>query len=267
MPATSPPRPPLGRLAARLVVGLAALVLVLVAGTGVASAHASLVSTTPADGQSVPTAPQIVSATFTESISADVGGLTVRNTDGDRVDEGNSSVSANTLQVTVPTDLPDGTYIATYRVLSADGHPVSGSWLFGVGTAPVDPSAAGPVGTGDAGLGGRRRRRPLRHLPERPARRRAWPSSSPSSTTSGPTAGSSCRSCASPPSSACSASWARSSPRPPCSPAAASAPPPTARSSRACSPTASAGRRPCCSSASPPCTSPPTPTGCWSPRC
>ena len=150
MPATTTSTTAVARLAARLAVGLAAMVLVLVAGTGVASAHASLVSTTPADGQSVPTAPQIVSASFSESISADVGGLTVRNTDGDRVDEGNSSISANTLQVTVPTDLPEGTYIATYRVLSADGHPVSGSWLFGVGTAPVDPSAIGTGGTGDS---------------------------------------------------------------------------------------------------------------------
>ena len=151
MPDTSPPTPPFARLARRLVVGLLTMVVVLVAGTGVASAHASLVSTTPVDGQSVPTVPQIVSATFSESISADVGGLTVRNTHGDRVDDGNSSVSSNTLQVTVPTDLPEGTYIATYRVLSADGHPVSGSWLFGVGTAPVDPSAASAKGTGDAG--------------------------------------------------------------------------------------------------------------------
>ena len=78
MPDTSPPTPPFARLARRLVVGLLTMVVVLVAGTGVASAHASLVSTTPVDGQSVPTVPQIVSATFSESISADVGGLTVR---------------------------------------------------------------------------------------------------------------------------------------------------------------------------------------------
>jgi copper transport protein len=151
MPATSQPTAPFGRLARRALAGLAVLVLVLLAGTGVASAHASLESTTPADGQSVPTAPQIVSATFTETISADVGGLTIRNTDGDRVDQGNSSANGTTLSVTVPTDLPAGTYVATYRVLSADGHPVSGSWLFGVGTAPVDPSAASATGTGDAG--------------------------------------------------------------------------------------------------------------------
>ena len=220
MPATTTSTTAVARLAARLAVGLAAMVLVLVAGTGVASAHASLVSTTPADGQSVPTAPQIVSASFSESISADVGGLTVRNTDGDRVDEGNSSISANTLQVTVPTDLPEGTYIATYRVLSADGHPVSGSWLFGVGTAPVDPSAIGAGGTGDS-AGRSSGPSPASSPTSAPCSPPGWPSSSPSSTTSGPTAGSSCRSCASRPSSGCSASWARSSPRPPCSPAGA----------------------------------------------
>jgi copper transport protein len=151
MPATTSPKPAAARLLGRLAGGLAAMVLVMVVGTGVASAHASLVSSTPADGQSVPTVPQIVSATFSETISADVGGLTVRDSNGDRVDDGNSSVSNNTLQVTVPTNLRDGTYIATYRVLSADGHPVSGSWLFGVGTAPVDPSAIANKSTGDAG--------------------------------------------------------------------------------------------------------------------
>ena len=151
MPAISPPKSPIGRLARRGVVGLAVMVFVLVAGTGIASAHASLESTTPADGQSVPTPPQTVSATFSESVTADVGGLTVRNTDGDVVDQGNSSTSGTTLSVTLQPDLADGTYIATYRVLSADGHPVSGSWLFGIGSAPVDPSAASKGATGDAG--------------------------------------------------------------------------------------------------------------------
>jgi len=153
MPAISQPKSPIGRLARRSVVGAAVMVIVLAAGTGIASAHASLESTTPADGQSVPTAPQTVSATFSESISvsADVGGLSVRNTAGDVVDQGNSSTSGSTLSVTLQPDLGDGTYIATYRVLSADGHPVSGSWLFGIGSAPVDPSAASKGAAGDTG--------------------------------------------------------------------------------------------------------------------
>jgi copper transport protein len=149
MPASPSPTARLRRASTRGLAALAVLVLVLVTGTGVASAHASLVSTNPVDGQSVPTPPQLVTATFSEGVSVESGGgLSVRNRAGDQVDEGNSSAQANTLQVTLPNDLPDGTYIATYRVVSADGHPVSGSWTFGIGTGPVDLSA--PVSTGDA---------------------------------------------------------------------------------------------------------------------
>ena len=149
MPASPSPTTRLRRASARGLAAVAVLVLVLVTGTGVASAHASLVSTNPVDGQSVPTPPQLVTATFSEGVSLESGGgLSVRNRAGDQVDQGNSSAQANTVEVTLPSDLPDGTYIATYRVVSADGHPVSGSWIFGIGNGPVDLSATSS--TGDA---------------------------------------------------------------------------------------------------------------------
>lgn len=149
MPATPSPTTRLRRVAGRGAIAVAVLVVVLVAGTGVASAHASLVSTNPVDGQSVPTPPQLVTASFTEAVSVESGGgLTVRNRAGDQVDEGNSSAQGTVLQVTLPSDLPEGTYIATYRVVSADGHPVSGSWVFGIGSGPVDLSAPGTTGDG-----------------------------------------------------------------------------------------------------------------------
>ena len=155
MPVTSPRnRPPrTGNLLRVAVLAfLAALAVVLVTGTGTASAHATLESTDPADGQSLP-ADQIgtVTATFSEDVSADVGGLSVRNSDGETVDDGDSTTAGKVLSVGVRTDLPDGTYVATYRVLSADGHPISGSWLFGVGTGPVDPSAASAEPPSDRG--------------------------------------------------------------------------------------------------------------------
>ena len=34
------------------------------------------------------------------------------------------------IAVSLPADLPDGTYTATYRVISADSHPVSGGFVF-----------------------------------------------------------------------------------------------------------------------------------------
>ena len=126
------------------MLGAAIIVTVLGLGTGVASAHASLVATSPADGTSVTPSPATVSATFSERVSIGVGGLTVRNTRGLRVDTGPNSLdgAGTTVSVSLQPSLPDGTYVATYRMLSADGHPVSASFLFGVGTGPVDPNAA-----------------------------------------------------------------------------------------------------------------------------
>ena len=45
----------------------------------------------------------------------------------------------------MPADLPDGAYVVTFRVVSADGHPISGAFSFGVGTAAtaVPDSATG----------------------------------------------------------------------------------------------------------------------------
>ena len=127
----------------RLPLALAAVVVVLHAGTGVAAAHASLVATNPGDGSSVASSPVEVNATFSESVSIELGGLSVRDIDGTRVDDGASQVDTTGLTVAtrLRPDLPDGTYVATYRVLSADGHPVSGSFLFGIGTGAIDAAA------------------------------------------------------------------------------------------------------------------------------
>lgn len=115
---------------------------VLILGTGVASAHATVIASSPADGSSVATSPTDVSITFSESISATSGGLSVLDRDGARVDGGTSTVvDGRTLTTTITRALPDGTYVMTYRVLSADGHPVSGSSIFGVGSGAVDASA------------------------------------------------------------------------------------------------------------------------------
>ena len=61
-------------------------------------------------------------------------------------------------------DLPDGTYVVSYRVVSADGHPVRGGSVFGVGDGEVDTGAlgrvAGRLGRPDVGGGRRGRARP-----------------------------------------------------------------------------------------------------------
>lgn len=125
------------------------MVAVLSFGADGAGAHANIVTTTPADGTSVSESPATVSARFSERVSISAGGLTVRDVEGVRVDAGPSRVDSvgTTVTVDLRPSLPDGTYVATYRVLSADGHPVSASFLFGVGTGPIDTAAASQAGT------------------------------------------------------------------------------------------------------------------------
>ena len=139
----------MSRIARQLVAALAILVGVLALGTTAASAHATLESSSPADGQSVLTSPSEIRITFSEAVTTISGGLSVLNADGKTVDTGNSEiVGGRTLVAPISETLSDGTYVATYRVLSADGHPVSGSILFGVGNGALDRSAL-PSSNGD----------------------------------------------------------------------------------------------------------------------
>ena len=139
----------MSRIARQLVATLAILVGVLALGTTAASAHATLESSSPADGQSVLTSPSEIRITFSEAVTTISGGLSVLDADGKTVDVGNSEVvGGRTLVAPISETLSDGTYVATYRVLSADGHPVSGSILFGVGNGALDRSAQ-PSSTGD----------------------------------------------------------------------------------------------------------------------
>jgi len=128
----------------RLLATVAVVTALSGAFTGVASAHAALLGTTPADQEAVDTDPGLVTATFSERVSVDVGGLSVRDTDGQRVDQGESTIddAGTTVSVGLQPGLPDGIYVVTYRVLSADGHPVSGAWNFGIGDVQVQSSVA-----------------------------------------------------------------------------------------------------------------------------
>ncbi len=103
-----------------------------------ASAHAVVLSSSPGDGDRVPSAPSTVSIQFSEAISADLGGLKVLDAKGERVDADDQSQPDPTrLAVGLRPDLPPGTYVANYKVISADGHPVSGAIVFGVGNGVI----------------------------------------------------------------------------------------------------------------------------------
>ena len=108
-----------------------------------ASAHASLVKADPAVGQTLAAAPTQVSLTFdddlTEIAGQVVNEIQVFNSAKKRVDATNSAVTGATVTVGL-SEIPSGTYSVVYRVLSADGHPVSGEYQFKL----AKPSAVSP---------------------------------------------------------------------------------------------------------------------------
>jgi copper transport protein len=139
--------------------GRRALALVAVA-TGLAvlpaapaQAHASIVGTTPSNGQQVSTRPDAVRVTFDEPVTLVAArSATVLDESGDRVDTGQVTLDAagNTLTIPLEAGLPRGVFVASWSVLSADTHPVGGSIEFGYGQPPSPAAAAEPTGPSPA---------------------------------------------------------------------------------------------------------------------
>ncbi|MDI6101872.1 copper resistance protein CopC [Actinoplanes sp. NEAU-A12] len=106
-----------------------------------ARAHAALVGSDPAGNSVVPDAPNRVTLTFSESVQLISGKIRVLAPDGSRADQGEPSVSGT--QVTIPLSAGGGrgTYLVSYRVTSADSHPVAGTITYSVGAASTPPAA------------------------------------------------------------------------------------------------------------------------------
>ncbi|KAA9154666.1 copper resistance protein CopC [Amycolatopsis acidicola] len=109
--------------------------LLLVAGAGVASAHAALDSTDPAQGSVLATAPARVTLTFSETVQVAGNGVRVLAPDGTQADAGQAGSAGNAVFVGLRGGLPEGTYTVSWRVVSADSHPVSGAFTFSIGHA------------------------------------------------------------------------------------------------------------------------------------
>ncbi|MEA2896200.1 MAG: copper transport protein [Bradyrhizobium sp.] len=114
----------------RFFTAFAALLLVLCISTG-AFAHASLVSTEPRDGSVFAQAPKKVELRFNEAVTPAV--ISLIDAEGRARDDAAVHAVNETISITLPDGLPPGTQVISYRVISADGHPISGSMVFSVG--------------------------------------------------------------------------------------------------------------------------------------
>ena len=143
----------MSRLLATLVLAIS-LTAAAMAGAGVASAHATRVATDPVENTELTQSPQTVSATFNEALQPQFAAMTVVGPDRNVWSTGDPKVDGAVVSVGVRPLGPSGTYTVNYRVTSADGHVVSGSWSFRLtvpGTGAPGPSAS-PASPADDGI-------------------------------------------------------------------------------------------------------------------
>lgn len=113
-----------------------------------AGAHAVLEGSSPTRGAALESSPGAITLRFNEPVEAGFGSVRVYDREGERLDDGElfrPDGKEEGVGIGVAPDLEDGVYTVTYRVISADSHPVSGGFTFTVG----DPEGAAAVGVAE----------------------------------------------------------------------------------------------------------------------
>ena len=115
-----------------------------------ALAHSDLISSDPAAGASLEQMPESFSLTFNEELIS-IEGEVVNTLELQSADGANYLLSAATIAGPVVSakvgdgDYPAGNYLLKFRVVSADGHPVTGEISFStqsateIGSTPAEP--------------------------------------------------------------------------------------------------------------------------------
>ena len=115
-----------------------------------ANAHTSLELSTPSDSQSIEFLPYELSASFDEDLieieGEVVNTLELQSADGTKYVLSSATIAGPTVSATAADgEYPAGNYLLKYRVVSADGHPVTGEIRFStqslttIGSAPAEP--------------------------------------------------------------------------------------------------------------------------------
>ena len=114
-----------------------AVAVLIVFRPDLASAHANLADADPAPNSVLESPPSRITIWFTEPLEPSFSTIEVLDSQGTRVDNDDSAVDPRdptVMYVTVPDDLPNGTYTVAWRNLSTvDGHTIRGTFFYSVG--------------------------------------------------------------------------------------------------------------------------------------
>ncbi|AMN41925.1 copper resistance CopC/CopD family protein [Rhodoplanes sp. Z2-YC6860] len=112
-------------------------VLLALITASAAWAHATLVGSEPADRAMVPESPPAVTLQFNEPVSP--VSIVLVGPNGASSTLKGVTAKDETLTVAMPGALAKGTHLLSWRVISADGHPVSGTVMFSIKEASAEP--------------------------------------------------------------------------------------------------------------------------------
>jgi copper transport protein len=131
-----------------LSVATLGLAISMTMGTAPASAHAQLLDTNPQEGEVLADWPQTAELRFNEPVRLIDGGIRLLSGDGTAPFTLAAQVLDHAVIAVFPSSLPDGAYALSYRVVSADGHALTGAITFRVGLATT--ALPGPDLSGDS---------------------------------------------------------------------------------------------------------------------
>jgi copper resistance protein C len=128
-------RQPLGSLLFAVVPHVPEPALPRSASPKIRLAHAKIVRTSPEQGSVAPEGVGKVEVWYDAGIRNEFAALAVINAAGDRVDKHDAAIdSFDQSHVSCSVEaLKPGGYTVRYRAISADGHQVSGAWVFQIG--------------------------------------------------------------------------------------------------------------------------------------
>ena len=136
---------PIARTVVAVTLGLVALAGLAVAP---ASAHSKLVSSSPVDGATLDLPPATVSFTFDEPLLPGTQTISINDENGNVIATESASPDGVTISVPWPAVASTGEFQVAYRVVSGDGHPVTGAIMLTIRGAPTSSSsAAAPTST------------------------------------------------------------------------------------------------------------------------
>ena len=127
------------------LLGLSSFWLLL--SCGPALAHARLVDSYPADGETLVEPPEQVQLRFNEPVEAEFDPIEVYDQEGNLVDEEDARVSPDDRRLLVADlgELPEGSYTVEWRITSADSHPLDGGYEFAVNASAAGTGAGSPI--------------------------------------------------------------------------------------------------------------------------